>query len=68
MTTVERVLHLVHESRHVGSMFFVWSLVLDAFVYDWLEAERLSNEMRGKMIVQSWMRMRVRKNGVEAGS
>ena len=33
----------------------------------WLEAERLSNEVRGKMIVQSWMRMRVRKNGWKRG-
>lgn len=54
MTTLEHVLHFVHESRHVGSMVFVWSLVLDDFVYDRLEAERLSNEMRGKVMIQSW--------------
>ena len=34
VTTLEHVLHLVHESRHVGSMVFVWGLVLDGFVYD----------------------------------
>lgn len=34
VTTLEHVLHFVHESRHVGSMVLVWSLVLDDFVYD----------------------------------
>ena len=63
VTTVERVLHLVHESRHDGSVVFV--LRFDSrwiCVWSWLEVERLIED-RGKSIVQSWMRMRVRKKG-----
>ena len=34
----------------------------------WLEAERLSNEMRGKTIVQSWDEDESEEEWVEAGS
>lgn len=46
--------------------FGVWYWMVLCMI--WLEAERLSNEMRGKTIVQSWDEDESEEEWVEAGS